>query len=132
MMSSFWSMWIAFRKICKQSEQIIKQPRRNNVLCHINAFLAAADWAKIIIKVKHVTLFTPGIYYWKIKKETRVFSTLMKGCYQRAVFKAKLYKISMNTKYILINMLLPGRQYIWAKSLIMALGEQKISLIRIF
>lgn len=37
---------------------------------------------------------------------------LVKGCYLRLFFKAKLYKVSTNSKDVLINMLLPDRQYI--------------------
>lgn len=86
----------------------------------------------MIIKVKCVTLFTPGIYYWKIKNETKIFSKLLKACYLRLFFKAKLYKISTNSKDILINMLLLDRQYIWAIILITILGKQENSLIHIF
>lgn len=35
----------------------------------------------------------------------------MKGCYLKAIFKAKLYKIYTDTKEVLINMLLSERQY---------------------
>lgn len=40
----------------------------------------------MIIKVKYVALFTPGIYYQKTKNKTKALSMLMKGSDLKAVF----------------------------------------------